>query len=346
MKNYEELTHIGRLRRLRRLAELALKQYGFSNAKLTFLHSEGNVIFRVDTLDELQGQHKDDLYLENRFVMRILTTRNFEGVESEMIFLDAMRNANLTVPEPVPALDGKLLKTISTPGVPEGKIVSLMRWMDGRKLTKGFHPAHFRLLGQMMAQLHQFSSSWSPPDEFERPIWDWEGQLGGRYFRHPIEELVALLPAKYKEPFEIISERSREVMQALGNKPDAFGLIHSDLYPENILFKSGKVFPIDFEDCGFGFWIWDIAISLCQWPWTEEWYWMRDALLEGYSKIRSLPESQLKHLDLFMATQYATMVLWATMFIKHDPAMRTQHEKWRTREGDKLLRYFERDKGN
>jgi len=215
--------------------------------------------------------------------------------------------------------------------------------MDGRKLNKGFRPVHFKSLGHMMAQLHEFSAIWQHPDGFERPIWDWKGQLGGRYFRTPVDELVASIPQKYKEPFEIVSKQARETMNTIGTGPDAFGMIHADMYPENVLFRNGEVFPIDFEDCGFGYWIWDIAIALCQWPWTEEWHWMRDALLDGYSKIRTLPESQLKHIDLFMATQYATMVLWATMFIKRDPAMKTEHEKWRTRDGDKLLRYFQRN---
>ena len=68
----------------------------------------------------------------------------------------------------------------------------------------------------------------------------------------------------------------------------------------------------------------------------------RDAFLDGYAQIRTLPEAQLKHLDLFMAAHHATMVLWALAFILHDPAMQAEHAQWRDREGNKLLRYFER----
>jgi Ser/Thr protein kinase RdoA (MazF antagonist) len=69
---------------------------------------------------------------------------------------------------------------------------------------------------------------------------------------------------------------------------------------------------------------------------------MREAFLEGYGAIHTLPESQLRHLDLFMATQYATMVLWATARIKNDPARQAEHEELRDQDGEKLLRYFER----
>jgi Ser/Thr protein kinase RdoA (MazF antagonist) len=112
--------------------------------------------------------------------------------------------------------------------------------------------------------------------------------------------------------------------------------------PDNVLFQAGEVFPIDFEDCGFGYWLWDIAVALCQQPWTPAWHGQRDAFLEGYAQVRTLPASQLRHLDLFLAVQYATAVLWASLFLRDDPARQAQHEAWRDGEGVHLLRYVER----
>ena len=94
------------------------------------------------------------------------------------------------VPEPVPTREGELVSRVATAGVPQGRLVSLMRWIDGRRLTTGFRPHHFRAWGRMVARLHQFSAGWQPPEGFERPVWDWEGQLGGRYFDGGVEELV------------------------------------------------------------------------------------------------------------------------------------------------------------
>jgi Ser/Thr protein kinase RdoA (MazF antagonist) len=88
--------------------------------------------------------------------------------------------------------------------------------------------------------------------------------------------------------------------------------------------------------------LWDIALPLCEQPWTEEGAWQRDAFLEGYTQVRTLPESQLRHLDLFMAAQYATIVLWASAFIRDDPVRQTEHEAWRDDNGAELLRYFQR----
>jgi Ser/Thr protein kinase RdoA (MazF antagonist) len=343
MKPYNELTRLGRLRRLRQLAQVALDAYGLAGARLTFLQYEGNVIYRVDAPGPVPVGGKKGPYLENRYVLRILTSSDTEAIASELTWLAALsREAGLPVPEPVPTLDGKLLTTIATPGVPHGRVVSLMRWLDGQRLTKGFRPDHLRAWGQVMARLHDFSAGWQPPEGFKRPHWDWYGQLGGGEFRYPIEELVASMPKQFQEPFKVVSREARGVMEALGKGPDAYGLIHADMYPENVLFKGEEVYPIDFEDCGFGYWMWDIAVALCLWPWTEDWTWKRDAFLEGYATVRTLPGSQLRHLDLFMAAQYATMVLWASAFIKHDPAMQAEYEEWRNRDGNKLLRYFDR----
>jgi Ser/Thr protein kinase RdoA (MazF antagonist) len=343
MRPYSELTRLGQLRRIRQLAEAALDAYGLSEARLKFVQYSANTIYRVDVPAAPTVRGEPGPYVPNRYLLRILLTNHLEGVRGEMTWLAALsREAGLPVPEPVPTLEGELVTRITTPELPQGRLVSLMRWIDGRRLTTGFRPSHFRAWGRMVARLHEFSAGWQPPEGFERPVWDWEGQLGGRYFDGGIEELVASMPEHLREPFQIVSQEVRQVMEGLSKGPDAYGLIHADMYPENVLFKGDEAYPIDFEDCGFGYWLWDIAVALCLWPWTEEWRWMRDAFLEGYAQVRTLPESQLKHLDLFMATQYATMVLWASLFIRNDPARRAEHEEWRKRDGARLLRYLER----
>jgi Ser/Thr protein kinase RdoA (MazF antagonist) len=161
-------------------------------------------------------------------------------------------------------------------------------------------------------------------------------------FPFPRAELVASMPVHFQEPFACVSNQARQVMETLGKGADAFGLIHADLYPENVLFNSGSALPIDFEDCGYGYWMWDIAVALCTWAWGSEWERMRDAFREGYSRYRALPEEQWALLDLFVATQFATMVFWASCFLKRDPMRMKEYELWRDRNGNKLIEYFNR----
>jgi len=343
MKNYNELTRLGQLRRLRKLAEVSLDEYGLTGASLTFQHYEGNVIFRVDVAGSSLDGNENSLYVPNRYNLRILSMNDPEATLSELTWLSALRyGAGLPVPEPVPTLDGRLLTTIKTPGVPNERVVSLMRWVDGRQLTaESLRLPHARAWGQLMGQLHAFAAGWQPPKDFKRFHWDWDGLLGNGVLHIPVDELVALMPMRYQEPFKVVSQEIKVAMETFGKESDAYGMIHTDMYLENLLFKGAEPRAIDFEDCGFGYWLYDIGIVLSEWIWTDEYPWIRDAFLEGYSEIRTLPEEQLEYLDLFTGGRYCDFTLWGTEFIQNDPARAAQHEQWRNEAGDNLLRYFE-----
>ena len=342
IKTYHELTRLGRLRRLRKLAEKALTHYGISDAILTFQHYGGNVIFRVDVLDPVAPNNNCEFFLPNRYNLRILSTNNPQFTQSELTWITALnKELGLPVPEPVSNLDGHLITTISTPGVPQGKVVSLMRWVDGRHYAEtSLRPHHAKAWGQLTGRMHQFAAQWTPPDDFKRFHWDWDGQLGNGVLRTPVNEVVASMPIDIQKPFTIISKQLKDVLKSIGKGPDAFGMIHSDMYLENVLFKAGKPRLIDFEDCGFGYWMLDIGIVLAQFRWTDQWERIREAFLDGYLQMHSLPALQLEQIDLFMAMPTATNVLWASAMILEDPAMRAENEKWRDKDGKNLLRFF------
>ena len=343
LKPYDQLTRRGQLRRIRQLAETALHHYGLGGARLTFLRYFANVTYRVDLMSQTHPVDYRGPYLPNRYLLRVLLSGDREYAEGEMIWLAALSSdAGLPVPMPVATLDRELMVRVATPGLPAGRIVSLMRWVDGRRPNASLSHRQYETWGRMVGQLHAFAARWQPPAGFQRYIWDWEGLLGGRGFREPVDELVESMPEELQEPFRAASDEVRVTMDILGKGRDAFGIVHGDMYQENILFNGDRVIPIDFEDCGFGYWLWDIAIALEKNPWTESWFRNRDAFLNGYSRVHPLPDSQLKELDTFLAADYATSTLWATAFMRDDPARRSEHEAWRNRNGDKLLRYFER----
>ena len=51
-------------------------------------------------------------------------------------------------------------------------------------------------------------------------------------------------------------------MQRLGQGPNVFGLIHADAHLDNVLFDGQQARLIDFDDCGFGYRIYDVAVAL------------------------------------------------------------------------------------
>jgi Ser/Thr protein kinase RdoA (MazF antagonist) len=343
MKPFRELSRRGRLVRLRKLANQSLKSYGIVGAQLNFIQYGENIIYRVDCPGRVDMRSVADCFVPNRYVLRIHASSDAEMIASELTWLAALSTeGGLPVPAPVPNNDGELVTKIKTEEIPAGRMISLMQWLDGRRLRKGFKPNHLAALGQTVARMHAFSAKWQPPKGFFRPTWDWESNLGGSMFKHPMEEIVGMIPEKFLQPFQVVSMKAQQAMDNFGKSFDAYGLIHADLYPENVLFRDGKALPIDFEDCGYGYWMWDIAVALCEWAWGREWEQMRDAFQDGYARVRTLTDAQWAQLDLFIATQFATIVLWSTALLMNDPKRAGEYAPWREKVGNQLLGYFNR----
>lgn len=341
MKSFLELSRMQRLRRFKELAQASLSAYGMTGAQLKFVQYNENVIFCVNSPSPITSV--DSRFVPHRYALRIHAIDDETAVASELAWLAALdREAGLPVPAPVSTTDGGLFASIVTPAFPDGRLISMLRWLNGRKIQKGLRPAHLTAFGRVVAQLHDFSVSWETPPGFERFVWDWDSQLGGSMFERSLEELIESMPDHFREPFKSVSNDTKQAMESLGKASDVFGLIHADLYPENVLYKEGHACPIDFEDCGYGYWMWDIAVALCEWAWKEDWERMRDSFYDGYARFRTLPETQWKLLDLFVAAQFATMLLWASAFLKRDQARAAEYEPWRNESGEKLLRYFTR----
>lgn len=136
MKPFRELSRRARLYRTRILAETALEAYGLYGAQLRFLQYTANIIYRVDVPGKPATMASP--YIPNRYLLRILYADHEQGIASELTWLEAInREAGLPVPAPVATPEGHLLAKIVTAEIPQGRVVSLMRWLDGRKLQKG-----------------------------------------------------------------------------------------------------------------------------------------------------------------------------------------------------------------
>ncbi len=98
--------------------------------------------------------------------------------------------------------------------------------------------------------------------------------------------------------------------QALGETADTFGLIHADLHQGNYVFKDGKVSAIDFDDCGWGHFIYDFAVTLSEVSVLHNYSALRDGLLDGYQRIRPLPASLEIHLPAFLALRELKLMMW------------------------------------
>jgi Ser/Thr protein kinase RdoA (MazF antagonist) len=327
VKPFQELTYLGQMRRLRRLAEGALAAYGLADARLVLLRQAGNTLYRVVAPNAPASGTADDRYVPGRYLLRVHQHgyQTVEEIESEMDWLSAMcREARLPVPDPLSTLEGCLLTHVSTPGIPEGRHCTLLRWVKGQLRTATVRPEHYRAQGRLMGRLHTFASEWKPPPGFTKGCYDWNTLFGDDIIgRLTAAEVWSLLPQEHAQPFQVVAERAWHVMDAWGRSPDVYGLIHADLGVDaNVLFWRGEARAIDFDDSGFGYWMYDLALSLEHCRAEVDYPRYRDALLGGYAEIRSLPEAQLAQLDLFLAAAYVYLGLWSAAVAHLNPARR------------------------
>jgi Ser/Thr protein kinase RdoA (MazF antagonist) len=183
----------------------------------------------------------------------------------------------------------------------------VLRWMEGRIFEESARPVHLRRLGDAMARLHQQADGWTPPPDFVRIRWDHETFFGDVmvYGDTSASECWGLLPVELRTRFERVADRMAEVMEADQDQ----GLIHADLHLGNAVFHRGSVKLIDFDDCGHGARLYDLAVAL--WELRDEpgYALFRDALLEGYRAHRDI---DVGHLDDYIAVRQVAFDLWYT----------------------------------
>ncbi len=324
MRSFDELTYLKKVYRFRQVAKVVLPAYGIAGAQFKLLRIAGNAVFRVFASDPSTDATTNDIYQPGQYLLRIHddSEQPAGAIRLEMEWLAAIyRDAELPVPQPVPALDGNLMLEVSIPAIGEIRNCTLLRWVKGRYVSKRIQPCHFKAQGQMMAQLHNHAAGWQPPKNLTKRRFNWEGMFADDAGAGlPNSQAWALLRPQYRGPFETISGKVKQVMDEFGQGSELYGLIHGDCGVDaNVLFWKGEARIIDFDGSGFGYYLYDLALAL-EHCWDDPAYpEYRDALLKGYTEFRPLPEYQRQNLDLFLAAFYVYMSLWTAALTQTRP---------------------------
>lgn len=241
-----------------------------------------------------------------------------EALQSELQWMQALRAAGIEVPHVVPSRAGRIFELVDCPGVPGPRQVDMFEWIDGHQLgsvEKGLEEGPdsaarvYHTLGELAARMHNQACKWRPPQGFQRHAWDLNGLLGeqplwGRFWEY--EGLSARQRALLQE-LRVCAVRD---LTAYGDAADRYSLIHADLVGENVLVDTTGLRVIDFDDCGFGWHLFELATSLYFIRNQDYFEVARDALLAGYRRYRALPDEHVRLLSLFMAIRGTTYLGW------------------------------------
>ena len=288
-----ELTRRGQIGRLRKLAKKGLEQWDLQVDSMHSLDHGENTTFAVNA--HFHGQ-------KGRFVVRIhrpgYQSRN--TILSEMAWLDALTEAGFHVPQPVTATNGDRVLSLSVAGVPEPRFMVVFHWIPGRFVRgQGAHK-----LGQLTATLHQHARNWQPPAQFQRHRWDANGLIGPDAIWGSLNA-VPVLSAKDRKLLETARQQAHATIESAGTSQDKFGLIHADLHPRNVLIRARQACPIDFDDTGWGYWAYDIAVATYRFEPNQ-----RQAFLKGYRTVLPLQTQNLTLIPPLMIARGIMSIGW------------------------------------
>lgn len=303
---FGDLTFRGQVGRLRELGRVALAQFPCvsGDARLTLLAHMDNSTFRVDTA----GGARYALRIHRVSHSKSQPRRSVDNIRSEAEWLAALRrDTDLIVPEPMVSRDGALYVVAETAGVPEPRICTLLGWVDGRFVYKRLTPSHLERVGVFMARLHEHANRWTPDREPSRWL---VGSISDDIAASTLATVAEVLPHPAVATVERVLDRARTAQDALGRTQDSYGLIHGDLHSDNYLFYGEDVRTVDFDDCGWGLHLFDMAVALCDIRSFPAYPAMRAALLHGYSTVRPVPPGVDTHLDALIEWRNLQLIVW------------------------------------
>jgi Ser/Thr protein kinase RdoA (MazF antagonist) len=288
-------------------ARSLLDQWGLPDQAPELLKYRENAVFKVMTQNgdpAVLRLHRPG-YVSDR------------ALASELRWMSALKAGGLEVPDPLATLNGKAYITVQGGALP-AQNVDLLSWLNGKPLGESGVPLVyspddleriFTDVGRSMAELHDISDTWDRGDDFQRPSWNQEGFIGerplwGRFWDFPG------LPEEDRRKLSDLRSRLSTDMARLTTLDLDYGLIHADLVRENVLVTGHSVQFIDFDDCGFGWRMFDIATTLFRNRREERYELIKRSLLAGYRARRPLSAEAEANLPLFMLLRSLTYIGW------------------------------------
>lgn len=226
---------------------------------------------------------------EGSFVLTVCNAKEKTEVESSVLLMEQLQKEGLCTPRTYRTLQGQ--PTASYLGQP----VTLKRFEPG-DVRRDLGPGHLRQIGKTLAKLHTLTPWVELADEFSYGLqtfpevvgWSGSGDFG------------RWLEAKYQSLGELKKQ----------NFPR--GLIHGDLFWDNVVVNGDSLTLIDFEEAchySLGF---DLGMSIVGCCFCADGLWTRlvGALLEGYQEIRPLQSAERENLQSFAVYGATATACW------------------------------------
>ena len=289
-------------------ARAALVSFPIDSAAPALVSLSENVTFRV--ADRRDG---------STWVLRLHRPgyHTLQELEAERAWIRALAAADIEVPRPLAASDGREYVSVTIPATGETRFAGMTRWTEGRLLSEVLSETdddhtvenYFAQLGAITAKMHNQATAWQPPPHFIRHHLDTDGLMGDAPHWGPFWEHRSLSSTE-RDLLLHARGRLRQWLARMPKEQSGYSLIHADMHPGNILVDSNRLTVIDFDDAGFGWHLYDIAVVLTYWQSKPNAPAIERAFLRGYRAVRPLPDTAEATIPVFRLIRWMASIGW------------------------------------
>lgn len=236
-----------------------------------------------------EGVENSNYLLHTTIGSYILTLYEKRVAENDLPFflslMEFLAGENIPCPLPVPDRDGNALKVLS------GRPAAIITFLEGVWVRRP-HTVHCSELGAGLARFHKASERFQMRRKNALLMTSWRDIL----------QNCGTLPAEFETG--LMDDLQRDLDGIGANWPADLpsGVIHADLFPDNVFFLNNKLSGfIDFYFACTDFFAYDVAICLNAWCFEIDGSFnvtKAKALLRAYNKERSLTREEIDALPV------------------------------------------------
>ncbi|WP_417541515.1 aminotransferase class III-fold pyridoxal phosphate-dependent enzyme [Methylophaga thalassica] len=296
-----------------------LPQWGVSDkATISLLTVSENATFLI----------KDE-QRDNQFIIRVHRPdyHSKNEILSELMWIQSLRQQQvLNTPEPLAMEDGSLVAEFDDDGT--ARYVVAFEFLPGQQPSEDESLIEgFELLGATSAKLHLHAKQWRLPDTFQRKKWNFDSAFGRQPLWGDWREALGL-----DEQGKNVLERLCEVLESkladYGEGPERFGLVHADLRLANLLADGHDLGVIDFDDCGFSWFMYDFASAVSFLELSPLLPELERAWIRGYKSVSPLSEEDEAMISTFVMFRRLLLTAWVASHPETETAAEAGFDKY------------------
>jgi Ser/Thr protein kinase RdoA (MazF antagonist) len=264
-----------------------------------------NVSENATYLVEAPGGYKSILRIHRE------NYHSHRAIECELAWLEALDAEKVvTTPGYYIGKNGDPIQQGRVDGLDDPRYIVLFHFVEGDAPDEsGDMTSGYEELGAIAARCHEHVLRWKKPDNFERLTWDVDAVFGDTPTWGDWRDAPEV-DDTFKPVLEEVEATIRTRLSTFGKSSDRFNLIHADMRLANLLIDSSRTRLIDFDDCGWGWFLYDFAAAISFIEDDPRIPDLKAAWVRGYRSVRTMSAGEEAEIDTFVMLRRMALLAW------------------------------------